>query len=171
MKKKTTIGKIDKLDFPELHLSDIPCKIDTGADNSAIHCQKVRIVERNGKQVLKFSLFDPGYVAFDGKKFEIADFTETTVKNTSGIPESRYVIFTKVILFDQLLEISLTLADREKMNFPILIGRKFLAKHKLLVDVNKKNLSFKSKPSGAKEIKCESLSYQKLPSVTRHYES
>ena len=145
LRQRTTIGKIDKLDFPELRLSDISCKIDTGADNSAIHCQQVRLVEKNNVKVLRFKLLDPAHPLYDAQDFEITEFKETIIKNTSGIRESRYVIFSKVFLFNKLLDITLTLADREQMTYPVLIGRKFLSKNKLVVDVTRSNISFKKK--------------------------
>ena len=57
----------------------------------------------------------------------------------------RYLIKTRICLFEQEYPIELTLSDREEMSFPILIGRKFLT-HRFIVDVSKENLSKLNKP-------------------------
>lgn len=138
------IGRTDRVDFPDLNLFDIPCKIDTGATTSAIHCHHVKIVEKDGKDYLRFRLLDPKHALYNDKEFEFNEFEERSVKNTSGISEDRYVIKTKILLFATLHDIELTLADRERMTYPVLLGRTFLHK-RFLVDVSKNKLSHKEK--------------------------
>lgn len=142
--KKLVIGRTDRIDFPSLDLFGLPCKIDTGATTSAIHCHHVKIVEKEGHDYLRFQLLDPKHVFYNNKEFEFAEFEERSVKNTSGIAEDRYVIKTQVLLFGILYDIKLTLADRERMTYPVLLGRTFLHK-KFIVDVSKNKLSHKEK--------------------------
>jgi len=144
-KSKTTIGRTDQIDFPELDLFDITCKIDTGATTSAIHCRHIKIVEKeDGKEYLRFRLLDPKHELYNDKEFEFNEFEERRVKNTAGISENRYLIRTKVLVFGLMHNIELTLADREKMMFPVLLGRVFLNK-KFIVDVSRNKLSHKEK--------------------------
>ena len=42
-KTKLIIGARDKIDLPEFGLYELPCKVDTGAATSAIHCYQVRL--------------------------------------------------------------------------------------------------------------------------------
>ena len=49
---KKVLGRVDKIDFPQLHLSNIDVKIDTGAYTSAIHCSKIK--EEDGKLFCTF---------------------------------------------------------------------------------------------------------------------
>ena len=135
---KKTIGRIDKADFPELGLSAIAVKIDTGAYTSSIHCQNVK--EEAG--VLKCNFLDKEHPAYDGKEFNFKKYQIKKVKSSNGIVQTRYMIQTTVALFGEKHTIQLTLSDREEMKFPVLLGRKFLNK-KFIVDPGLTNLSFK----------------------------
>ena len=143
-KEKLIIGTLDKADFPEWGLQEIDCKIDTGAQTSAIHCHGVKVIEKKGREVLIFKLLDPTHPAYNHKPFEYTEFKERIVKNSFGESEERYVIRAKILLFGQLIETEFTLADRMKMKYPILLGKKLL-RGRFLVDVAKKNLSWKAK--------------------------
>lgn len=141
---KKVIGRTDRIDFPGLDLFDLPCKIDTGATTSAIHCHHVKLVEKEGVDHLRFQLLDPKHVLYNDKEFEFNSFEERSVRNTSGIAEDRYVIKTQVLIFGTQYDIELTLADRERMVYPVLLGRTFLQK-RFVVDVSKNKLSHREK--------------------------
>ncbi|MEH0154989.1 RimK/LysX family protein [Limibacter armeniacum] len=142
--EKVLIGSTDHVDIPQLHLQDIACKIDTGAETSAIHCHKVKLIEREGQELICFELLDPEHRQYNGKVFTTSNFKERKVKNTSGSAEYRYVITAEVVIFGKAYTTEFTLADRERMKFPILLGKRLLKKN-FLVDVSKDNLSFKQK--------------------------
>ncbi|WP_020527502.1 ATP-dependent zinc protease family protein [Flexithrix dorotheae] len=142
--KKTVIGRIDKINLPELKLFEIDAKIDTGAYTSAIHCHHISVVKMDGKNVLHFKLLDPFHPDYNDKDFYFERFTTRNIKNTSGIPEERFTIKTVLEIFDEKIETEFSLTDREKMKYPILLGRRFLS-GKFIVDVEKKDLSFKQK--------------------------
>lgn len=141
---KKTIGRIDKIDFPELHLTDIDIKVDTGAFTSAIHCHKIEEITVNGENFVKFILLDPSHPNYNGKEFVVKNYTKKIVKSSFGTSEERFAIRTEVELFNEIHPIQLTLSERSDMKYPILLGRKFLNK-KLIVDTSRTNLSFKSK--------------------------
>ena len=141
---KITIGRIDKVDFPEFSISNIDIKIDSGAYTSSIHCSNIVEVLNNDSSLLKFTLLDPEHDFYNNKKFETKNYTSKIVKSSNGISEKRFMIATKIIIFKETLPIFLTLTERKDMKFPILIGRKFLNK-KFLIDTSKINLSYKMK--------------------------
>jgi hypothetical protein len=143
-KNKIIIGTVDKIDIPSMGFEDLSCKIDTGADTSSIHCNKVKLVEKDGKEYLSFRLLDSKHPLYQKNIITTEDFSEKTIKSSNGISETRYVIKTKVKLFGKIFPISFTLADRSKMTYPILLGKKFL-RNRFLVDVSQKDLSFKQK--------------------------
>lgn len=138
------IGTHDKIDLPELGISDLECKIDTGAFTSTIHCSKVLVVERNGRKELDFCVLDKGHPQFNDVVHTATNFSEKLVKSSNGESESRFVVKTKAVLFGITYPITFTLSNRRKMRFPVLLGKKFL-KNKFLVNVAKKNLSFNNK--------------------------
>ena len=146
-RKKRVIGRTDRIDLPAFGLYDVECKVDTGADTSAIHCSNVRIVEKDGQQTLTFKLLDPEHPAYSGRVMSVNEFTERKVRSSTGHTEERFVIHAVGVLFGKEHPIEFTLSDRDSMRYPILLGRKLL-KRGFLVDVSRKDLSFKKKNNG-----------------------
>lgn len=138
--KKKIIGRVDKVDFPNLDLFNIDVKIDTGAYTSAIHCSDV--TEYN--KMLKCTFYSEGHANFSGKEVIFETFSRTNVKSSNGFKENRYKVKSEVIFFGKTYKINLTLSTRDDMKFPVLIGRQFL-KNKFMVDVDKENMSFNLK--------------------------
>jgi len=146
---KTIIGAADIIDLPSLKLKGVTCKIDTGADTSAIHSYKVEEIERKGVKLLQFKVLDPSHPLYIKKKFIFRNFTKTIIRNSFGEEEERYVIKIRVKLFDKIYKTDFTLANRMEMRYPILLGKRFL-EGEFLVDVSQKNISYKLKKSKLK---------------------
>lgn len=136
-----TIGRIDKADFPELHLEDLALKVDTGAYTSSIHCHDIRRVKEDDIEYIEFKLLDPSHPLYNNKVFKIKDFKEKKIKSSIGKKQKRFIIKTKIVIFGKKYKIELSLSDRSEMRFPILLGRKFLNK-RFVVDTAQKNISF-----------------------------
>jgi len=134
---KKVLGRVDKINFPELNLNTIDVKIDTGAYTSAIHCSQIR--EENDKLYCIFE--SKGHPNFKSNEIEFRNYTYTDVKSSNGHLENRFKIKTKVVFFGKTYKINLTLSTRDDMRFPVLIGRQFLSK-KFIVDVDLENQSF-----------------------------
>ena len=138
--KKLLIGRKDIIDFPELNLYDVKVKVDTGAYSSAIHCSKIKLNEEKGEKYLSFRV--PG--SSTKKTFKVKEFTRKKIKSSSGHMEERFVIKTKVRIFNKLYTTEFSLTDRSRMKFPVLLGRRLLRK-KFVVDVSLSDLSYKKK--------------------------
>ena len=138
------LGRYDRVDLPELGLSSIHAKIDTGAYSCSLHCSKAEVV--NGK--LEFILLDEEHPEFTGMKFSFKKFEQREIKNSFGEAELRFVIKTKIKIFKRLINAEFSLSNRGNLRFPVLLGRKIL-RQRFLIDVTKKDLSFKSKKRGA----------------------
>lgn len=138
MKKKVTLGWLEKVWFPEFGTPDggVVAKVDTGADSGALHCALERLVrDENGQTVLEFQPFDTSH-----PMIRTADYKRILVRSSNGLMEERHRIKTKLRLSDgKEYKIELTLADRTDMNYEVIIGRKFLD-NKFLVDVSKENI-------------------------------
>lgn len=141
---KITIGQVDKADFLEFSLIEIDVKVDSGAYTSSIHCSKIKEIKLNGEPLIQFTLLDSEHYLYNNKEFTFKDYASKIVKSSNGISERRFMILTEIILFNTKFPIYLTLTERKDMNFPILLGRKFLNK-KFVIDTAKRNLSFKIK--------------------------
>jgi len=140
MKRK--LGRIDIANFPELQLSQIDIKVDTGAYTSAIHCHEVKEVLVGEESFIQFKLLDPVHEHYNEKEFVFKNYTKRSVKSSTGVSEERFVIETIIEIFGENFPIELTLSNRSTMKYPILLGRKFLTK-RFIVDPSKKNLSTK----------------------------
>ncbi len=138
------LGRYDRVDLPELGLSNIHAKIDTGAYSCSLHCSKAEIVNKN----LEFILLDEEHPEFTGMKFSFKKFEQREIKNSFGEAELRFVIKTKIKIFKRMINAEFSLSNRGNLRFPVLLGRKIL-RQRFLIDVTKKDLSFKSKKSGA----------------------
>ena len=141
---KKTIGRIEKVDFPEFELLDIESKVDTGAYTSAIHTHKIVETIINGENLINFTLLDPKHIQYNEKEFRTKNYSKKIIKSSNGTSEERFVINTTVTLFNETHNIELTLSERSDMKYPILLGRKFLT-NKFIVDTSQKNNSYKSK--------------------------
>jgi hypothetical protein len=142
-KEKKIIGAIERIDLLEFELFDMDARVDTGAATSAIHCHHVKVFQRQEKEYISFKLLDPSHPDYQQKTFRTSQFREKLIKSSFGNTQYRYAIKTSIKLFGETVEVELTLADREKMQYPLLLGRNILRGY--LVDVSKKNLSYKLK--------------------------
>jgi hypothetical protein len=136
------LGRSDRVDLPGLGLEDIQAKIDTGAYTSSLHCLRAEV--KDG--VLEFVLLDEEHPEFTGIKYRMKKFDQREIKNSFGEAELRYVIKTKVKIFDTTIRAEFSLSNRGNLKFPVLLGRKIL-RHRFLIDVTKKDLSFIYKQS------------------------
>lgn len=135
-----TLGRYDRVDLPELGLSNIHAKIDTGAYTSSLHCHRAEVVD--GK--LEFVLLDEEHPEFTGMKFTSTDFEKKDIKNSFGEIERRFVITTSIKIFNEEIICEFSLSNRGSLKFPILLGRKII-RNRYLIDVTLKNLSYREK--------------------------
>ena len=130
VKEKLIIGRREKVDFPELGLVGITAKIDTGAYTAALYCHDIR--EEN--DVLYFKLLDPSHPEYNEQDQKFTIYSRKGIKNSFGEIEDRYVIKTIVRIGPKKIKSVISLSDRGKMRYPVLIGRKLL-KNRFIVDV------------------------------------
>ena len=118
------VGCRELLHFTDLGLINIPAKIDTGAYSNVLHCDYIE--EIDGK--LNFKIGD--------NKYQFEKFKKISVKSSFGQEQERYAILTNVVLGNISYKLYVSLNNRDKMKYPVLIGRRFLQKFKYIVDVN-----------------------------------
>jgi hypothetical protein len=131
-KQKTIIGSEEFVSLPELNVNMIHARVDTGAATSSLGVKWVK--EEEG--VISCLLPNKQVVTFDSFKKKI-------IKSSFGHTEERYVVKILINVLGRKVRTNFTLADRSKMKFPILLGRKLL-KGKFMVDVDFKNQLYSS---------------------------
>mgnify|MGYP002633772604 CR=1 FL=1 len=137
-KAKITLGRTEIVTFPDLGIENITAKIDTGAYSTAIHAHKFWTETKEDVEELYFQLLDPSKEEFVNRIYKTANFYKKKVRSSNGRMEERFILKTTIRLGGKLTTTHLSLTNRERMRYPVLVGRKVLAKG-YLVDVSKKN--------------------------------
>ena len=138
-KELITIGRREKVSFPELELKNVEAKIDTGAYTAALHCSNIWTEEHENTATLFFKLLDESHPRYNQKIYSFSVFGKRKIKNSSGVFESRFTIKTMLKIGRKKIQASISLTDRGGMKYPVLIGRKLLNK-RFLVDVSQLNV-------------------------------
>lgn len=117
------IGWEEWVSLPDLHLPAIRAKVDTGAKTSSLHAFMVEKFEEDGIQKVKFGIHPlPEHPEIE--VYCVAHLVdEREVTSSNGQRELRYVIRTIAQFGNECWPIEITLANREEMNFRMLIGR------------------------------------------------
>lgn len=139
IRDKFVLGRYEAVNFPELSYEHVKAKVDTGAKSSAIHASNIREIKKDGKLVLRCHLLGKR-----NKYWYFEDYNIITVKSSNGIKENRYVVSLKVQVFKRAYKTAFTLSNRISMNFPVLLGRKFLRK-RYVVDVSEAYLGMRAR--------------------------
>lgn len=126
------IGWREYISLPDLGLSRLPAKIDTGARTSALHAVDHRIIVRDGQDCVEFAV--PVGNRRSATKVIAPLVGQRDIKNTGGIPETRLVVRTTLLIGGHKWKIEVSLADREKMEFDLILGRTAIRKRGILVD-------------------------------------
>ncbi len=126
IKDKLLIGWNEWCQLPDLNLSAVKAKIDTGAKTSAIHAFDIKPIRMKGKKFVRFSVhpLQGNNDVIVRCKAPVVD--ERNVMSSNGHKEHRIVIKTPLILGNQTWDIELTLSNRDPLKFRMLLGREAL---------------------------------------------
>lgn len=139
---KRIIGRVERVDFPRFGLTGLEAKVDTGARTSSIHCADVRVEaeHEDGSRHITFTLLDPEHPDYNGRRFRARRVGTRIVRSSNGEEQERHVVEVDVVIAGQTIRTEFTLADREAMNYPVLLGRRLLRGH-FLVDVARRRVA------------------------------
>jgi hypothetical protein len=128
------VGFVEHVDLPDWGIVGLRGKIDTGARTSALHVSNIREVAG-------------GRVRFDVRlhrrnvdrtvHVEAKIRRRGRVKPSSGDAQTRIFVVTTLLIGTVEREVEVSLVDREKMIFRMLIGRSALGRG-VLVDPNRR---------------------------------
>ena len=120
------IGSEEWCAFEALKIPAVKARVDSGAKTSSIQANNIKLIQRGNEEWVSFeanpiqenrSIF----VTCEAKVYD-----KRMVKSSSGISEERFVIKTPVTIGNDTFEIELTLANRDAMEFRMLLGREAL---------------------------------------------
>lgn len=129
LRKLPAIGWREWVALPELQVTRLKCKIDTGAKTSALHTFYLEEFIEQGIKKVRFGLH-PDQKNTSTEIHCIATVSdERNVTDSGGHVEKRYVITTPVVLGDKIWPIEITLTNRESMAYRMLLGRSAMSEN------------------------------------------
>ncbi len=127
------VGRTEKVSFPELGIETTDAKIDTGAYGNALHVDEIFIKD------------EKLFFIIDNKEYVYDKYKTIVVRNSFGKKQKRFSIVSKMSLGEKNYKVHISLTNRKKMKYPVLIGRRFLNRFKYMVNVRKKNINDRTK--------------------------
>lgn len=130
---KQIVGVIEVCQLPELEISQLHVRVDTGAKTSSLHVDNLQEFKKGKTLWVSFDIH-PDYHNVDYIVRREAKVKATrTIKSSNATKEKRYVIDTDIVMGSERWEIELTLTDRSEMTYLMLLGRQAM-KGRLIVD-------------------------------------
>ena len=127
------VGALECCDLPELELSQVQMRVDTGAATSSLHVDNIEEFTKDGKRWVNFDIHPDVHDVDRIVNKTLSLKGMKTVKSSSADKEKRIVIKTTIRLGGREWPIKLTLTDRSTMKNLMLLGREAMAGH-ILVD-------------------------------------
>ena len=126
------IGWREWIGLPGLNIEAIRAKIDTGARSSSLHAKKIELFNQDGQDWVRFDVvLDHAHER--GRIPCVAPVTDVRlIRNSFGVSEERVIIRTLLQISNGVWPIELSLADRENMTFPALLGRTAIRKRAII---------------------------------------
>ncbi|SFX60326.1 ATP-dependent zinc protease family protein [Marinospirillum alkaliphilum] len=129
--EKIIIGAREVVCFPALNLC-VRAKVDTGAKTSCLHATDIHVEGRKGQQQISFVTLDETSATPRTVRCQLPLLDRRKVRSSNGHSDWRYVVETEVLLGEFREKIQLTLADRSRMKYPMLLGRSAMEQHLLV---------------------------------------
>lgn len=125
------IGKTELVDLPDLGLTHVEMKVDTGAQTSSMHAFDIEEFERDGEKYVRFKI-NPFRKSAQVSQFEVKLFDKRKVKGTCGKATMRPIIRSTIKLGHVVKQVEFTLSNRENMKYRFLLGRQAMEDHILV---------------------------------------
>lgn len=132
-KGRPVIGWREWVGLPDLGISLMKAKVDTGARTSAVHVYRLRPFQREGRAFVSFFLHPVQHRRQPEVACEAEVLEERWITSSNGRREKRIVVKTRLTLAGKTWSIELSLTNRDDMGFRMLLGRQAL-RRRFVVD-------------------------------------
>ena len=126
------IGSEELCSFESFKIPAIKARIDSGAKTSSIQASNIKIFLKQTQEWVRFEVTPLQENKSISISCEAKIHSKRTVKSSIGISEQRLVIKTPITFGEDTFEIELTLANRDAMEFRMLLGREALSNRYLV---------------------------------------
>ncbi|MDH5767072.1 MAG: RimK/LysX family protein, partial [Gammaproteobacteria bacterium] len=130
---KIIVGSEEWCSLPAMGIPAIKARVDSGAKTSSIHAFNIQTFRRSGQTWVSFEVHPIQNDRRTVIRCEQPVIDKRTVKSSSGISETRYVVVTTIKAGHDAWDIELTLANRDSMGYRMLLGREAM-NGRMLVD-------------------------------------
>jgi len=127
------IGWRERVALPDLNITSVKAKIDTGARSSALQAFDIEVFKKENTDFVRFKVHPSQSSRKKTVNAEAPLLEMRSVRSSSGQSETRPVIQTTVSTGDYQWPIELTLTNRDVMGFRMLLGRQAV-RQRFLVD-------------------------------------
>lgn len=128
-----TVGWHEWVALPSLGIEHMIAKVDTGARTSALHAVEIDRDYHRGAPIVQLKVHTDRHHPDEYMITEAAVVDSRRVKSSTGISQRRLVIASELVVGGRRWPIELSITDRKKMGFRMLLGRRAMA-GRLLVD-------------------------------------
>ncbi|MDX1452245.1 MAG: ATP-dependent zinc protease [Oleiphilaceae bacterium] len=131
--EKMVVGALEQCDLPELHISNLDVRVDTGAKTSSLHVDNIEEFKRDGERWVSFDIHPDSHNVSRVVRRSAKVKDQRTIKSSNAKKEKRCVIDTEICMGGRHWPIEVTLTDRSSMSYLMLLGREAML-GKLVVD-------------------------------------
>lgn len=117
------IGREEWCALPTLGIPAILARIDSGARTSSLQATEIKLIKKNNERWVRFLVQPLQKNTEVGIVCRAKVVEKRSVKGSFGISEERLIIKTPITIGKETFEIEFSLANRNTMEFRMLLGR------------------------------------------------
>ena len=126
MENLKIVGSEEWCSFETFNIPAIKARVDSGAKTSSLQANNIKTFFKNEEEWVRFEVSPLQVNRSVSVKCEAKIHAKRSIKSSMGISEERIVIKAPITLGGDTFDIEITLANRDAMEFRMLLGREAL---------------------------------------------